>query len=410
MKVLWVSHQILSNNVENKSGVWQKSLALQLLQDKSMILGNIAPGNCSKPVFDASFLEVQQWQIPIKNKRVKELSFNEILKEFNPDLIHVWGSENFLQLIPFNNSYNIPVVLFMQGVLDSVADVYYKSMNCWDVIKTIRLREIITRNNIVKSKVAQKKRGLLEIEMIKDCHYIAVQSEWTASQIRHLNSEALFFRVNLALRNEFILSQKWENLDSKKPVLLALIGMPLKAIDTVILATEIVKKSYPNIELRIVGATGRLDYFADGYVRYILKLIEKKGLKENVRWLGALNTYDLIDHFLQTSVFLNPSLIESYSLLFAEAMALGVPSVVSYAGAMPELATPNVEALFFTPMDFKNCAYQILKILDNPDLGTFISKNAIARTINRDSNISIKDAHINIYKEVIDLETKKINR
>lgn len=247
--------------------------------------------------------------------------------------------------------------------------------------------------------------GKIECEMVKNAHYIAVQSEWTKSQIFHLNTNASYFKVNRALRSEFLVCKKWSEFAHTSPIIYsAAVGFPLKGMDVLLNALAIIKQQFPSVKLRIAGAVGRKDFLADGYVRYLLRIIKRLDLQKNIIWLGSVDAEAIIQNLQEASVFVNPSIIESYSLVLAEAMAVGTPTVVSYAGAMPELAEPNNEALFFTPMDYKMCAYQILKLLSNQELPNQLSHNAITRTQSRNSDVGLSDQHLTIYKNVLEIE------
>ena len=97
---------------------------------------------------------------------------------------------------------------------------------------------------------------------------------------------------------------------------------------------------------------------------------------------------------------LQTSYVESYSLAVAEAMMIGVPLVISYAGAMPELAQDRVTALFYTPSDFFSCAYRLKQIIEDEKLayGMSIASRSIAAQRNVSSVLG--DLQISIYKEV----------
>lgn len=409
MKILWISAFQFDSSQQKSSGVWQKSLALEMIKNPHIQLANIAPNRTSDNVEYSTFNTIQQWGIPLSDKSKFNKHYKDVLEKFQPDVVHVWGSENFLKLTPFTCSKRIPTILFMQGVLDSIAPMLLKSLSFSEAIRTIGIREILTRNNIFKLKKSFIDEGALESIMIKNSRYIAVQSEWTKSQISHLNQGAHYFKVNRALRAEFISCNKWLDFSHDTPIIYtASIGFPLKGTDVLLRALAIVKQKHPKIQLRIAGAVGRKDFLAEGYIRHLMKLIKKYDLTEHVKWLGALDADAIVKNLQEAGVFVNPSIIESYSLVLAEAMAVGTPAVVSYAGAMPELAEPNEEALFFSPMDYKNCAYQILKILDSPNLAEKLSKNAVNRSVNRNQEVSLSDAHIRIYEEVLRLEQNSI--
>ncbi|MCI5147696.1 MAG: glycosyltransferase family 1 protein [Candidatus Electrothrix sp. AR3] len=70
------------------------------------------------------------------------------------------------------------------------------------------------------------------------------------------------------------------------------------------------------------------------------------------------------------------SFIESYSVALIEALTLGVPSVVSYVGGLPQMATDKESALFFSSGDHAMCAYQVEKILTDEILANKLSQQA----------------------------------
>lgn len=405
MRILWISHTLFSEAKEISSGVWQKSLAIEMLNFPYVSLGNVVPNRSTKKMEYSKYHTIEQWAIPTSDKANFAKHYLQIVEKFKPDVIHVWGTENFLKLTPFKCQTKVPTILFMQGVLDSIAPVLLKSLSFYEAWRTIGIRELISRNNVFKLQKSFVDEGAIESKMIECTSFIAVQSDWTLSQIKHLNPEAHFFKVNRALREEFVTCKNWTDFTHFDPIIYtASIGFPLKGTDVLIKALAIVKQKFPNVQLRIAGAVGRKDFLAEGYIRHLMKLIKKHDLTANIVWLNAIDANEIIKNLQEASVFVNPSLIESYSLVLAEAMAVGTPAVVSYAGAMPELAEPNKEALFFTPMDYKNCAYQILNILENSSLALELSKNAVKRTHKRNQDLTLSEAHIKIYEEVINLQ------
>jgi glycosyltransferase involved in cell wall biosynthesis len=404
MRILWISHTLFSQEKELSSGVWQKSLASEMLNIPNVLLGNIAPNRRTNKIEYSMFHSIDQWAIPTSEKANYAKHFLDILEKFKPDVIHVWGTENFMKLTPFKCQNKVPTILFMQGVLGSIAPLLLKSLSFKEAFQTIGIRELITRNNVFKLQKSFEEEGIVETKMISSTKYIAVQSTWTKSQITHINPNAHYFKVNRALREEFVSSKKWSEFQHEQPIIYtASIGFPLKGTDILLKALAIVKQKFPKVQLRIAGAVGRKDFLAEGYIRHLMKLIKKHDLSSNIQWLGAIDANEIIKNLQESSVFVNPSIIESYSLVLAEAMAVGTPAVVSYAGAMPELAEPNKEALFFTPMDYKNCAYQILVLLNNSTLAFELSNNAIEKTKKRNQGLSLRDSHMKIYEEVLTL-------
>lgn len=414
MKILWVSLRIFENKEETQSAVWLKALAIKLSEMDEIELGNISCKSGISEIISCDYNKIRQWVLPtesIKNSgypsKLTKNRFSYIIDQFKPDIIQVWGSENPLRLLPFDDQIRGIKVLTMQGVLSSIAPVILSGMTNLELLSTIGIREIIKWRNLFFEKKSFKRAGLIESEMIYKSDYIITQSDWTDSQVRYLNPNAKFYRTHRVLREAFLESKKWGLFKHNRPIIYsAAVGYSLKGLHILIKSLAIVKMKYPDIELRLAGAIGRTDFLGEGYLRFILRLIKNLDLEKNVIWLGAIPASEIVKNLQESSVFVNPSFVESYSLSLAEAMSVGTPSVVSFAGAMPELAEPNKEALFFSPGDYKNCASLISLLLSDNELSNRISENAISRADERNFKHDTVSEQIKIYKDIINSSTR----
>lgn len=88
-------------------------------------------------------------------------------------------------------------------------------------------------------------------------------------------------------------------------------------------------------------------------------------------------------------------------MVLAEGMTMGVPCVVSYAGAMPELAEHNFSALFYTPWDYVSCASQMERIIANKELAVKLSLNSINVCNERNNKEKLVANQMYIYNDII---------
>jgi glycosyltransferase involved in cell wall biosynthesis len=94
-----------------------------------------------------------------------------------------------------------------------------------------------------------------------------------------------------------------------------------KSIDIVIEAFDLVRERLPGARLVIVG---------DGpEAKNLIDLVEKKRMGDAVRFLGMVETSELVRILNQTHLFLNASPKEGWGLTVVEANACGVPVVAS---------------------------------------------------------------------------------
>jgi len=84
-----------------------------------------------------------------------------------------------------------------------------------------------------------------------------------------------------------------------------------------------------------------------GDFRQIKKLVEQKGLKDQVHFPGFIRDSDLAAVYSAATVFVFPSLYEGFGLPPLEAMACGTPCVVSNSSSLPEVT--GRAAMLFNP-------------------------------------------------------------
>jgi glycosyltransferase involved in cell wall biosynthesis len=86
-------------------------------------------------------------------------------------------------------------------------------------------------------------------------------------------------------------------------------------------------------------------------------------LGDRVRLTGEVSTEQLEQFFAHADAFVFPSLYEGFGLPPLEAMACGCPTVVSSAGALPEVC--GNASLYFTATDSGELASTIVRVLSN---------------------------------------------
>lgn len=85
---------------------------------------------------------------------------------------------------------------------------------------------------------------------------------------------------------------------------------------------------------------------------------------------GYLNAFD---------IFVLPSLSEGCSNVILEAMACGVPVVASRVGGTPELIEHMRSGMLFESNDVRDLANALLQLINNRELATKLSSNALKR-------------------------------
>jgi glycosyltransferase involved in cell wall biosynthesis len=101
-------------------------------------------------------------------------------------------------------------------------------------------------------------------------------------------------------------------------------------------------------------------------------------LREKIDFRGNATFQELCAAYKQASLFVLPSLVEAFGIPIVEAMAAGVPVLVSNTTALPEIA--GAAGLTFDPYDPAALARLMEKVLTDPGLAERMSWQGIERS------------------------------
>ncbi|MDD2903250.1 MAG: glycosyltransferase family 4 protein [Syntrophales bacterium] len=150
----------------------------------------------------------------------------------------------------------------------------------------------------------------------------------------------------------------------------------------------------------VVGLVARLDHRAKGHLELIqaLALLKDRhplhalmvgggrrqeemrelaaslGLQDKVHFLG--NRRDVPVLLQAMDIFVLPSHNEGVSLAVLEAMAAGLPVIVSAVGGLPEIVQHEENGLLIPPKDVEALARSLAQLRENPDLARKLGKKA----------------------------------
>jgi glycosyltransferase involved in cell wall biosynthesis len=237
--------------------------------------------------------------------------------------------------------------------------------------------------------------------MITAHRFITVQSSWLEAQIKAINANCTVFYNDFALREPFCESSQWQF--SGRPIVFctAAYPAPFKGLHIATRAIALIRRHIPSVMLRIAGSHGRKGIRRDGYIAWVDREIRRLKIDNHVEWLGPLSAKEIVVELQNCSAFVLPSFIEGYCVGLAEAMMVGAPSVVSFAGGAPALAIAEESAIFFPPGDEAMCAYELIRVLTDRALAESLSASARKVAFERNDVQKIIDRQLEIYEDVI---------
>ena len=136
--------------------------------------------------------------------------------------------------------------------------------------------------------------------------------------------------------------------------------LPIKLIENLIEIIPLIKKSIPDVILKIVGPIGD-----EIYHQKLRSLSQKLECQENVEFVGPVPYQKLVDYYNSSKIFLQPTESAGTSTVTFEAMACGIPVIVAPAGARLELIENGVTGFLIDNKNPQTLADKVVELLNN---------------------------------------------
>lgn len=304
--------------------------------------------------YDASCIDgIKYYLLPLDGGKTVEYNpgleayWHRVHDDFNPDVVHIHGSEYPHGLAYINACGPNGVVVSIQGLI-SVYTRYYASGIAFSDTKKTTFRDKIRRDGILRGQKSFEKRGRFEIELLSHVNHIIGRTEWDKAHAWAINPKAQYHHCGETLRDSFY-SHKW-SYDNCEPhsIFVSQASYPIKGVHMLFKALPLVLRHYPDTKVYVAGydPTAAPWWRIDGYGKYLKKQIARLGISEHIEFTGMLDEKAMCDRYLKSNLFVCCSAIENSPNSLGEAQLLGMPYVASFVGGVPEIAGMNADVLY----------------------------------------------------------------
>lgn len=316
---------------------------------------------------------------PISNNNI----FIKILKDLNPDLVHIHGSEmvQSLFMVQACNKLGIKSVISIQGLVSVYKDHMYANLP-FSVVYGHTVRSIVFRDNVYGIKNKFTRQGHAEVEALKNIEHIIGRTTWDKACSSQINPKACYHFCNESLRPDFY-KKSW-SYDHSEPysIFVSQGSSPIKGLHELLKALPIVLKSHPDTRVYVAGRNPIKDKTLKGrlswsyYGKYLNRLISENDLKDSIVFCGELNELEMVNKMSSCRLFVLPSYIENSPNSLGEAMMLGTPCIAANVGGVPDMLIHMEEGILYDPSAYYMLAYHISYLFDNKDLCLKLSNAA----------------------------------
>ncbi len=324
-----------------------------------------------------------------------EPSLKKIVADFNPDIIHCFGSEwPYGKVVAFTK---VPVVIHMQGFLNvyrtsrnQVFDRYdYYRYFHYNLFKVIHYS--ITWSH--KRSEAEKRR---EREIMAQNKYFMGRTEWDKNIVKHYNPTAKYYHCEEAIREAIYNSPiRWHFQKRKKMRIVTISSAsPLKGNGLILETAKILKEEMNfDFEWRVAGNKNSF------------KLIESKvGIRKedvNITLLGLIDADTIISELAEADVYVHTAIIDNSPNSLCEAQLIGCPIISTNVGGIPQLIDDGCSGILFPYNEPHTLAFLLMDIFGNQEKMEYLSKNEINISHMRHDPQKIAARLKNIYSNII---------
>lgn len=411
MKVLWFeisTPQKYKNNNTVTAG-WQDSLENIVRNSKNMellIAFETTNKNDSIKVVDNvtyipvlleySFLErkINNFSYKINERKIIKKGI-DIINQYTPDIIHVFGNEWPFGLLA--NHTNIPVVIHIQGSIIPYNNALYPPKYNGFTFAMAAGLNLRKQWHWLQRYLKSKSRLEMEKRIWKSVHHYMGRTSWDKALVNMLHPNASYHHVDEALRPIFLETKKHWYLQSKKKIKLISIGCSnfWKGIDVMLKTAHVLIEAGVDFEWKVAGNM-------PSEYREVVEKKEKLTFKDNnITIIGFTTPEQIIEEICESTLYVHTAYIENSPNSICEAQIIGIPIISTMVGGISTLIQNGHNGDLLPANDPWQIANAIVELANNPKKMTLYSENGKKAALQRHSKEQILKDLLNSYQDII---------
>lgn len=319
---------------------------------------------------------------PEKYDALLEKRFAQILDQFKPDMVHIFGTE-FPHALACAKAFHNPdrLLVGLQGIISKCAESYTADLPD-KIINRNTFRDILKKDGI---SMQQKKffiRGEFEKETLSLAGNVTGRTEFDKSAVENINKKAKYYFMNETMRPVFY-DDKWELAYCRKHrVFFSQADYPLKGFHYLLQALPQILVRYPDAEIVVAGnsivknRTIKDKIKISGYGKYLRDYMNEWELNSKIEFLGTLTAEEMKEQYMLCHTLICASSLENSPNSVAEAMLLGVPVIASKTGGIPSMIEDGKDGILFEKGNSSELADAVIKLWSTDELCEQLSLEA----------------------------------
>ncbi len=366
-KVLWFSNHVFSYESSEKIELnrnsgrgWVSALEYALRQYDEYELAIAFPDNSITSIQKEEYDNRVVYRIPFPESKIKRWKNRflgklegediiqnhiKVVEDYQPDLIHIYGTENsFGKII---NKVDAPIIMDLQGILSSIVLKWYSSISKFESFIYSSLFAIINIKTHYHDYKIKVKRGEREKDILSNAQYVTGRTHWDKNISKALAPNAHYMSCSRVIKDDYW-NTDWSMPNNNELHLLSIMNEDFyKGLDVVVKTCQILEKNNIPYKWKIVGITPKSDY-----VKIVYRKIGVKPNQLNIEFCGKKSSKEIANLLTETNFFIHPSYIENSPNSVCEAMVAGAPVIATQVGGVGSFIKHDVSGWMFQEGDY----------------------------------------------------------
>ena len=335
-------------------------------------------------------IQIHRYRNPGTHNQDAVQRVDEILRDIialHPNIVHIHGTGEISAIVyQALKEYGFKVLLTVHGLLH--------------VEKKNQLRKKLSLKHIYQ----YFHQSRIEFEAIENTDIAIVDTEYVAIQLRQLLKQKRVKRLpNMHVIPQGISADYFSlnRIGATQTILSVGSISDRKGHLYLIKAFELVCAQFPQTKLVIAGTLADQSYY-----KLMLDYIAKSPCKRQIEIKTNLSQTEIFQLYQQATIFALHSQEESQGIVFAEAMAVGLPVVATHVGGVPYVVNDTITGLLTDYKDINAFADDILQLLNDSTLRNKMAISAKAEAQRYDWQKIAKQIEM-LYHKIIHPDERK---
>jgi glycosyltransferase involved in cell wall biosynthesis len=298
----------------------------------------------------------------------------KIIKNINPDIIHLHGAEN-----PYYSAGILPLIdrfpsfITIQGFIRNTSE----------------------RNFIINKRIK------IEEEILKRANHISGRTREMGETALELNPDAhLHFHNYPVTLPAYI---KDNHIPSKYDIAFFARICKDKGIEDLLEAVALIKKIKPDVSLQVMGGADK------SYMQFLKHKSKQLDIENNVKFVGFVESqFELHKQISYAKICVLPTYHDTIPGTIIESMFMKLPVIAYAVGGIPELNEKGQAIVLVEKNNIKQLSDEITALLKDESKRNSLAEFAFVYAGERFNNSNVVNEIIKIYDKILSDGNKKI--